>query len=74
MEFLTSIYAFITANAVGILAVLGGVNVAASAIVKLTPSQKDDALLEKIVAFVERFSFIFKKPAISTGISSASSK
>ena len=63
MQFITDFLVNWQTYAVSILAVLGGLNVVASTIVKLTPSLKDDALLDKVVTFIERFSFILKKPA-----------
>lgn len=63
METVTNILNNWGTYTVTILAVLGGLNMAASAIVAITPSQKDDAILEKVVSFVERFSFILKKPS-----------
>lgn len=39
-----------------ILAIIGGIVSLASIIVKLTPSQKDDAILSKIISFFDNFS------------------
>jgi len=66
MEFVTDILNNWTTYTVSILAVLGGLNVVASTIVKLTPSLEDDAALDKVVTFIERFSFILKKPSKPT--------
>ena len=43
------------------LAIIGGVVTIASAIVKITPSQNDDAILAKVLAFLDYFSVIPKK-------------
>ena len=47
---------WITQNWDSVLAVIGGVVALASAIVKITPSVKDDAILAKVVAFLSYFS------------------
>lgn len=44
-----------------VFAAIGAVVTAASAIVALTPSTKDDEVLGKIIAFLERFSVFNKK-------------
>ena len=41
-----------------VLAIIGGIVTAASTIVKLTPTQSDDAVLAKIVAFLDFFSIV----------------
>lgn len=41
-----------------VLAIIGGVVTVASTIVKLTPTQTDDAVLAKIVAFLDFFSVV----------------
>jgi hypothetical protein len=46
---------YVIDNATTILAVIGGLQVAAVAIVKLTPTQKDDAILAKVLPYVEKF-------------------
>jgi len=43
------------------LAIIGGVVTIASAIVKITPSQNDDAILAKVLAFLDYFSVVPKK-------------
>lgn len=43
------------------LAIIGGVVTIASAIVKITPSQNDDAILAKVLAFLDYFSVVSKK-------------
>lgn len=52
---------WITDNYMQIFAIAGFIHLAATGIVALTPSTKDDELLGKIVTFIERFSFIYKK-------------
>lgn len=41
-----------------ILAIIGGIVSVATIIVKLTPTQKDDAVLAKIVALLDYFSVV----------------
>lgn len=41
-----------------VLAIIGGVVTVASTIVKLTPTQKDDAVWAKVVAFLDFFSIV----------------
>lgn len=41
-----------------VLAIIGGIVTAASTIVKLTPTQTDDAVLAKVVAFLDFFSIV----------------
>lgn len=43
------------------LAIIGGVVTIASAVVKLTPSPKDNEVLAKVLAFLDYFSVIPKK-------------
>ena len=43
------------------LAIVGGVVTIASAIVKITPSPKDNEVLAKVLAFLDYFSVIPKK-------------
>lgn len=52
---------FITTHYNEILAAIGAVVTAASAIVALTPSTKDDEVLGKIISFISRFSVFNKK-------------
>ena len=40
------------------LAVIGAIVTAATIIVKITPSQKDNAVLEKIITFLDFFSVV----------------
>ena len=49
-------------NWVNIAAVYGAVVALATVIVKITPSQKDDAVLEKIIKFINFFSTVNPKP------------
>lgn len=51
-----SILAFIAAHYQDVFVAIGALVTAASAIVKLTPSQKDDAVLAHIVALLNHFS------------------
>ena len=43
------------------LAIIGGVVTIASAVVKITPSPKDNEILDKILSFLDRFSVVPKK-------------
>lgn len=52
---------YITNNAETILAWIGGIVSCASIIVKLTPTTKDDSVLEKIVNFLDYFSVVNTK-------------
>lgn len=47
---------YITTNAETILAWIGGIVSCASIIVKLTPTTKDDSILEKVINFLDYFS------------------
>ena len=47
------IWNWITANWEGVVAAVGAVVIAARLIVKLTPTPKDDSVLEKIVNFLK---------------------
>lgn len=51
----------IAANAETILAWVGGIVSCASIIVKLTPTTKDDTVLEKIINFLDYFSIVNTK-------------
>jgi hypothetical protein len=52
---------FIQQNYEAIFAAIGAIVTAASAIVALTPSTKDDAIVGKIVEFISRFSVFNRK-------------
>lgn len=52
---------WITENYQQILFIVGSIVTTASSIVALTPSTKDDAILGKIVKFLEYFSIFNKK-------------
>lgn len=52
--------AWLLAHGADILAIYGGVVAAASTIVKLTPSTKDDAIVTKIINILDYFSVVFK--------------
>lgn len=56
-----SILAWLSANYVNIAAIYGGVVAIATVVVKLTPTQADDAILGKIVGIVDWFA-AHKKP------------
>lgn len=49
---------WMSANWTDILAIIGGIVSVATVVVKLTPTQKDDAVLAKIVAVLDRFSIV----------------
>jgi hypothetical protein len=53
--------AWISAHWADILAVYGGVVVLATAIVKLTPTTKDDDILGKVIKLVDYFSTVNPK-------------
>lgn len=44
-----------------ILAIYGGTVAVSTVIVKLTPSTKDNEILEKIIKFFDKFSTVFTK-------------
>ncbi len=56
MEYLISLYATILAHAPVAFQVVGALVTCASVIVKITPSQKDDAVLAKVIKFLDHFS------------------
>ena len=63
MEFLTNAYNVIVANWVNIAAIYGAVVACATVIIKITPTQADDAILAKVIAVVNFFSTVNpKKP------------
>lgn len=49
---------WITAHYQDVLAIIGGVVSVATVIVKLTPTQKDDAVLAKIIKVLDYFSIV----------------
>lgn len=53
---------WIVENWTGIMAAVGLVVTAASAIVKLTPSQKDDAIMAKVLKVLDYVSIFNPKP------------
>lgn len=61
MEFITAALSWIWANKEGIMAIYGSIVAIATIIVKWTPSEKDDTILAKIIAFLDNFSTAFKK-------------
>lgn len=52
---------YITNNAETILAWIGGIVSCASIIVKLTPTTKDDSVMEKVINFLDYFSVVNTK-------------
>ena len=44
-----------------ILAIYGGIVAVCTVIVKLTPSTKDNEILDKIIKFLDKFSTVFTK-------------
>lgn len=57
-----------TAHWDSLLAILGGVVAVASVVVKLTPSQADDAILAKVIGVLNHFSvFNPNKPPVVMG-------
>lgn len=52
---------WITAHWDELLAIYGGFVMFATAVVKFTPTQKDDAVLSKVLAFLDYFSTALKK-------------
>jgi hypothetical protein len=52
---------YLVTNSQAIFAAIGAIVTAASAIVALTPSTKDDAIVGKIVEFISRFSVFNRK-------------
>jgi len=44
---------WLEANWVNLVAIVGGIVTSASLIVKMTPTQKDDAILAKVIAFLK---------------------
>ena len=60
MEIIQQLYSWSTAHWADILTIYGGVVAVATVVVKLTPTQADDAVLAKVIAVVEWFSHIKK--------------
>ena len=52
---------YITTHGETILAWIGGIVSCASIIVKLTPTTKDDTILEKVINFLDYFSVVNTK-------------
>ncbi len=52
---------WITEHMNDLLAIYGGFVVFATAVVKFTPTKKDDAILDKIVSFLDYFSVATRK-------------
>ena len=57
-----NVVAWVSANWQTILAVYGGVVLAATAIVRATPSTRDDEILAKVIKFLDWFSTVNPKP------------
>lgn len=56
-----NVISWLSANWVNILAIYGAAVALASAIVKATPSQSDDAILAKVVKVLDWFSVAYPK-------------
>lgn len=52
---------FFTENGVNLLAAYGALVALATAIVKITPTQKDNAILDKVLGFLDYFSTALRK-------------
>lgn len=64
MELLNIIISWVSNHWADILAVWGALVLLANTIVKITPTPKDDALLAKVLKFVDWFATVYpKKPA-----------
>lgn len=61
MEFITASLVWLWAHKEGIMAIYGSIVAICTIIVKWTPSDKDDTILAKIIAFLDNFSTAFKK-------------
>lgn len=58
---LDTLVSLLVAHGKDILAIAGAVVGVASLIVKLTPSQKDDAFVAKVIKFLDNFSVVAPK-------------
>ena len=61
METIFAILNWIWLHKEGIMAIYGALVAICTIIVKWTPSEKDDGILAKIIAFLDNFSTAFKK-------------
>lgn len=61
MDTIISTIKWVVAHWEEIIALYGAIVAIATTIVKWTPSQKDDTVLAKIIAFLDNFSTAFKK-------------
>ena len=61
MDFIKTCFEWVMNHKTDIVAVYGLIVAAATIVVKLTPSEKDDTILGKIVAFLDNFSTAFRK-------------
>ncbi len=59
-----AIIAGLIAHSHQIIEVIGALVICASTIVKITPSQSDDAVLAKVIAFLDHFSVFNPKDSI----------
>ena len=64
MELLINSYNAIVANWADILAVYGAVVACATVIIKITPTQADDAILAKVIYVVNLFSTVNPKQPV----------
>lgn len=53
-------FAWILAHGADVLSIYGGIVAVCTTIVKFTPTTKDDAIVEKIINFLDYFSTAFK--------------
>lgn len=63
METVMAVYAWVADNIEGILAAIAAVHVAAVAIVNLTPTPKDDAIVERVYSVIEKVAGLFSPKA-----------
>ena len=57
-----AVIAWVSAHYQDVFAIIGAVVTCATLIVQLTPSQRDDAVLAKVVAFLNWLSVVNPKP------------
>lgn len=62
MDTVKHILEWVTAHGADLLAALGALVALATIVVKLTPTQRDDAILERILVWLEKLSLINHKP------------
>ena len=61
METIFAAFNWLWLHKEGIMAIYGSIVAICTIIVKWTPSEKDDTILAKIIAFLDNFSTAFKK-------------